>query len=277
MRNVSMLITVLMLLTTWSFSQDHKTKVKGIIEPYPVAITFDKTVNLIFPYSIVSVDRGSAEVLVQKVPQAENVLQLKADTKDFEPTNLTVISGEGSLYSFILHYDENPNWLNLKIEDLEIPAAQLVAMEGAASEAVLKEAGKRIASKQAFLKRLDHSADQMKLCVDGIYIHQDIVYFQLAISNDSKISYDVSQFRFYTRDNKQSKRTARQETELLPKYINGNNQRIEGTSKQAIVFAFDKFTIPDKKHLRIEIQELNGGRKLELKVRNKDILKARSL
>ena len=277
MRNVGIIITLLVLFANSSFAQHHRTKVKGIIEPYPVAITFDKTVNLVFPYSIVSVDRGSSEVLVQKVPQAENVLQLKADNIGMAPTNLTVITGEGSLYSFLLHYEDDPLWLNLKIEDLEIPAAQLVRIEGAASEAVLQEAGKRIAGKQAFLKKLHHSADQMQLRIDGIYIHQDILYFQLAISNNSQINYDVSQFRFYIRDSKRSKRTARQETELLPKYINGNNKRIEGSSKQVIVIAFDKFTIPDKKHLRIEIQEVNGGRKLVLKVRNKDLLKARTL
>lgn len=277
MKKAGIIITALLFLANWGFAQDSKTKVKGVIEPYPIAISFDKTINLIFPYSIVTVDRGSAEVLVQKAPQAENVLQLKADNKGFEPTNLTVITGEGSLYSFLLHYDQEPVWLNLKIEDLEIPAAQLVKIEGAASEAVLWEAGKRIAGKQGFMKRLDHKADQMQLSVDGIYIHHDILYFQMSISNNSKINYDVSQFRFYIRDNKQSKRTARQETELLSKYIIGNSKRIEGASKQVLVIAFDKFTIPNKKHLRIETQETNGGRKLELKIRDKHLLKARTI
>lgn len=36
-------------------------------------------------------------------------------------------------------------------------------------------------------------------------------------------------------------------------------------------------TIPDKKYLKIELQEQNGGRGLELEVRNKTILKARKI
>ncbi|OJV54340.1 MAG: conjugative transposon protein TraN [Bacteroidetes bacterium 43-16] len=230
-----------------------------------------------FPYSIISVDRGSSEVLVQKVPQAENVLQLKADTKEFEPTNLTVITAEGSLYSFLLYYDSEPLYLNLKVQDLEIPAAQFVKIDGQQSEAVLYEAGRRIAVKQPFINRLKDQANAMSLSVSGIYVHNDVLYFQLSLENNSNINYDVSQFRFYIQDSKRSKRTARQELILDPLYVTGNIKRIEGGSKQTAVIAYEKFTIPNKKHLRVEIQEHNGGRQLELKIRNKDLLKARAL
>ncbi len=41
------------------------------IEPYPISISETKTTNVIFPYSIISVDRGSSEILVQKAKGVE--------------------------------------------------------------------------------------------------------------------------------------------------------------------------------------------------------------
>ena len=49
------------------------------IEPYSLQIGINKTTNLIFPYEIKSVDRGSRDVLVQKAKGIENVLQVKAN------------------------------------------------------------------------------------------------------------------------------------------------------------------------------------------------------
>ena len=61
------------------FSQSHNQTFKTtIIEPYHLAITYYKTTNLIFSFSITSVDRGSCDVLAQKTKGAENILQVKA-------------------------------------------------------------------------------------------------------------------------------------------------------------------------------------------------------
>ncbi|PZU80273.1 MAG: hypothetical protein DI528_22635 [Shinella sp.] len=44
---------------------------------------------------------------------------------------------------------------------------------------------------------------------------------------------------------------------------------------QDIVYALEKFTIPDAKRLHIEVFEKNGGRNLELSIRNKTIVNAK--
>ena len=44
-----------------------------------LAITYNKTTNLIFPYSVQSIDRGSKDILVQQPKGTENIVQLKAD------------------------------------------------------------------------------------------------------------------------------------------------------------------------------------------------------
>jgi conjugative transposon TraN protein len=275
------IIILLFALMTYSAKtasgQSSRTAINGIIEPYNIAISLDKTTNLIFPYAIKSVDRGSSDVMVQKVPNVENVLQLKAGTESLLPTNLTVITSEGALYSFMLRFNNNPGTLNFKVADLNIPVQQLAIIEGTTSEAVTKDIATRIAAKQGFIKGLEEKENGMALAVNGIYIHNDQLYFQVSIENNTNINYDIDQFQVFLKDSKQSKRTAVQQINLSPIYTIGNTSRIEGNAKNIIVLVMDKFTIPDKKHMKIEIQEQNGGRALDLKITNKQLLQAKTI
>jgi conjugative transposon TraN protein len=111
----------------------------------------------------------------------------------------------------------------------------------------------------------------------GIYIHNDLLYYQLRVANNSNVGYDVSGLRLSVRDKKVSKRTAVQELEVLPAYVHGNILKLEGNSESVLVYAVAKHTIPDKKYLAIQLMEKNGGRHLQLKVRNRILVKARPL
>ncbi|WON93756.1 conjugative transposon protein TraN [Sphingobacterium sp. UGAL515B_05] len=276
--NILLAVICLIFQATTIFGQDSRTRITGMIEPFNVGISYDKTTNLIFPYSIKSVDRGSADVLVQKAAGIENVLQVKAAVEDFQPTNLTIITAEGALYSFSLRYQPNPAFINLKVADLAIPSIPIVQFSPDIEyESQLKEIAQRIGNRQSFLSKINDDKNDMMIALDGIYIKDDQLYFQFSLENNSQINYDIDGFRLYIRDAKRSKRTASQEVELQPTYTYGNLKRIEGKSKQTIVLAIKKFTIPDKKYLKIEIQELNGGRQLELKISNKTLLKARTM
>src|SRR5881275_3044240 len=76
------------------------------ITPYRIDIGYNKTSNLIFPYAIKSVDKGSADILAQKASGVENILQIKAGEQNFKETNLTVITANGQFYSFIVNYSD---------------------------------------------------------------------------------------------------------------------------------------------------------------------------
>ena len=41
-------------------------------------ITTDKTTSLVFPFPVMHVDRGTKEVLVQKIKEAGNIILIKA-------------------------------------------------------------------------------------------------------------------------------------------------------------------------------------------------------
>ena len=73
-----------------------------------LSITTNKTTSLIFPFTIKHVDRGTRDILVQQVKEADNILLVKAAVKDFPQTNLTVITSDGSTYDFLVDYENKP-------------------------------------------------------------------------------------------------------------------------------------------------------------------------
>src|ERR1700751_5325199 len=78
------------------------------IDPLRLDISTSMTTNLIFPYAIKSVDRGSIDVLAQKAKGSENVLQVKAAKAPFKQSNLSVVTADGQLFSFLIDYAEYP-------------------------------------------------------------------------------------------------------------------------------------------------------------------------
>jgi hypothetical protein len=225
-------------------------------------IATDKTISLVFPYPIRHVDRGTKDVLVQPIEEADNILLVKAASKDFAPTNLSVVTGDGSVYSIAVSYGETSSWI------YRFPV-QLKTFVSTYANSILDNPKTIIGIKDA-------SWDMIAKVI-GIYIKDDVIYYQLDLQNQSPIDYDINFLRFYIRDKKKAKRTAVQENEITPLYVAGNISCLKANTHNSIVVALNKFTIPDAKYLAIEIVEKNGGRNLLMKVNNRKIIKAISL
>ncbi|XHR94313.1 conjugative transposon protein TraN [Mucilaginibacter sp. UC70_90] len=247
----------------------------SVIQPQRLAVTFSKTTNLIFPYPIKSVDKGSRDLLAQVAGGVENILQVKAAKQGFAETNLTVVTGDGRLYSFLVDYADNPALLNIRLDD-NIHSLQPDALFelNSDNEARVHDLAEQILLKKPLLKGPEDEASDIRMALSGIYIREDRLYLQLALENNSQINYDISQLRFYIRDKSQAKRTAVQEQELQPLQYAGNTEVIRGNSAQSIVAVLPKFTIPDKKLLYIGLMEKNGGRQLRLEIKNKVLMGA---
>src|SRR5680860_723621 len=141
------LIFTILLISTISlslFSQNDHTKVIAndrVIPSYYLEVTYDKTVHLIFPSAISYIDLGSSNIIAGKADGAENVVRVKAAIKDFkEETNFSVITDEGSFYSFIVNYSENPAKLNIEMKDF-IHDGKLVNRPNNSMEIYLSELG----------------------------------------------------------------------------------------------------------------------------------------
>src|SRR4051812_31287454 len=106
-QHVNTLLLILILLKVNCLGQTERGAI-SFIDPYPLQITYNKTTNLVFPYAVKTVDRGSSDVLVQKARYADTILQLKAGREGFRETNLSVVTTDGKLYSFLLQYAPSP-------------------------------------------------------------------------------------------------------------------------------------------------------------------------
>ncbi|PZX51503.1 conjugative transposon TraN protein [Algoriphagus ratkowskyi] len=239
----------------------------------PIEISERLTTNLIFPQPIKSVDRGSRSILVQRASEAENILQVKSENTELQISNLTVITDDGQFYSFAVSYAKAPEQLNLNI--LPKTTSQLAEFPvGQISEAEVREIAKKVSVKNRRIKPIRQRKYMTGVSLIGIYIAQDLLFFQIKLENQTNINYDIEQFRFFIRDNQKSKRTASQELEQIPIKILGNIDQIPAQSTETLVVALHKFTIPDQKHLGIELMEHNGGRHLNIKVKNHNIINA---
>ncbi|MEO7047796.1 MAG: conjugative transposon protein TraN [Ferruginibacter sp.] len=228
-----------------------------------ISLSTEKTSSLVFPFPIIHVDRGTSAILVQPVKESPSILLVKAGIKDFAETNLSVITSDGSLYDFVLRYDPAPGQLVFYAPSLSSPPVASYANS--------------ILDNPKTMRGIKDQKWDMDASIAGIYIKNEVIYYQLVIKNESPLDYDIDLIKFYIRDKKKGKRTAVQENEMKPLYVAGNTSQVKAYNSTSIVFALDKFTIPDAKYLAVELMEKNGGRHLAMRVSNRKILKATSL
>ncbi len=248
---------------------EQKTK------PTKLAITFNKTTSIVFHTVIKSVDRGSRDVMAQKAKGVENILQLKAAREGFPETNLTVITADGVIHEFTINYSRQPGDLVLSLGNTVNDDENPLIFETAMTETDLENYSKRILQSKRSIRLRTEGNHKVTLALTGIYIKENIVFYSFRIANRSNINYDIDYLRFFIRDKTKVKRTASQEVEQKPIYVFGNAHSVRGTSVENVVYALEKFTIPDAKRLVIEMFERHGGRHLKLSIKNKTIVNAR--
>lgn len=225
-----------------------------------ITATVDRTTNLVFSSPIIHADRGTKDILVQIVPESEKVIMVKAACRNFHPTSLSVLTGDGNLYTFIVNYDSLPSVLVYSI----FPVGTVGTDQYAIS----------IVNRPSVLHGIKDRSWGIHSKLSGIYVRDSLLFFQLQLENRSTILYDIEQFRFYIRDKKNSKRTTEQEIELQPICRKGFYSKIAARDVLQVAVAFGKFTLPNAKTFIIEITERNGGRNLRMKVNNRKLMKA---
>ncbi len=270
-RTVVMMYVI--LFTIGAFAQHTSKNYFVNIESDSVSIGYSKTTNIVFPYAIKSVDLGSQDILVQKAKGLENILQIKAAKREFIQTNLTVVTADGKLYSFVLSYNEQSPQLNLSINKTKAEGQEIYFSDEGRNGEEIEEYSKLAFYDKKKIRGENENKHDIKLQLNGIFIQKNMMYFRIAVRNNSTITYDIDQLRFFIRDTKKVKRTASQEIEILPFYILNDVAAIDEESENTFVFALPKFTIPEEKYLAIQLMEKNGGRHLELDVKNKKIEK----
>lgn len=297
MKNVILLILFFFYLLTKAIAQESKGDLFNglskafmddqIIPSYGFEVTFDKTSNIIFPAPISNIDLGSANLVGGKFPGVENVLRIKAAVRGFKTeTNFSVITKDGTFYSFNVRYVQEPAKLNVNVEDLvysfntdSTRQPAIYRKELGQTSTRLTELIMRTIYKQdkRRIKHIGAKAFGIQCLLRGIYCHEDLLFFYTDMKNLSNISYDIDFIRFKIVDKQVMKRMAIQETTIAP--VDAFNQvtTVVGGKRERTVFVFEKFTLPDGKQLLIEVFEKGGGRNFFFRVDNSDLTLARGV
>ena len=261
-----------------------RTQIAGRhITPYRIGVPFSKTVHILFPSEVRYVDLGSTDIIAGKADGVENVVRVKAAVRDFPgETNFSVITGDGSFYSFLVSYKEEPEALNINM-DRWFPAGSSTGGSAVRLTELCEEDPSVIASLMYTVHRLDRRDLKhigcrqfgMQALLKGIYVHKDLLFLHISLVNSSHVPFDIDFVRFKVVDKKVAKRTAQQETYLEPVRTLNDLRRIEGKSKGRVVYAFQKVVIPDDKLIEVEIYEKGGGRHQRFHIENGDLVDAR--
>ena len=260
-----------------------------MIPPHGLEVTYDKTVHILFPASVKYVDLGSEDLIAGKADGAENVIRVKAAVKNFKKeTNMSVITEDGSFYTFNVKYAKEPLMLNIEMADF-IHDGEAVNRPNNAQEIYLKELGSespmlvRLIMKSIYkqnkreVKHIGCKRFGIQHLLKGIYTHNGLLYFHTEIKNQSNVPFDVDYVTWKIVDKKVAKRTAVQEQVILPLRAQNYATCVPGKKSERTVFTMAKFTIPDDKCLVVELNEKNGGRHQSFVIENEDLVRANTI
>ena len=273
----------------WFEGLSRKIGFSQMIPPHGLEITYDKTVHVIFPSPVRYVDLGSTDLIAGKADGAENVIRVKATTKNFrQETNMSVITEDGNFYSFNVKYADEPLLLNVEMCDF-IHDGETVNRPNNAMEIYLTELDNesprlvRLIMKSVYerdRRRIRHIGCKrfgVQFLLKGLYSHGGLLYFHTQIKNTSHVPFDVDFVTFKIADKKLVKRTAMQEQVVYPLRAYNYVTRVDGRKSECTVFALPKFTIPDGKKLVVEMYEKQGGRHQTFELENEDLVQAETI
>ena len=273
----------------WFEGLSRKIGFSQMIPPHGLEITYDKTVHVIFPSPVRYVDLGSTDLIAGKADGAENVIRVKATTKNFrQETNMSVITEDGNFYSFNVKYADEPLLLNVEMCDF-IHDGETVNRPNNAMEIYLTELDNesprlvRLIMKSVYerdKRRIRHIGCKrfgVQFLLKGLYSHGGLLYFHTQVKNTSHVPFDVDFVTFKIADKKLVKRTAMQEQVVYPLRAYNYVTRVDGKKSECTVFALPKFTIPDGKKLVVEMYEKQGGRHQTFELENEDLVQAETI
>jgi conjugative transposon TraN protein len=241
-----------------------------------ITVCETKASHIICPEKVSYIQVGDqSKIIAEVVPEHTNMVRIKA-LEPFEGESSLTIVSSNKVYSLFVEYG-NTMQISYQLESFH---SVKTGDTGSAilPEYLLKELSYQILSKEKkHINKRKTKKDGIKFQLTNIYLKQDILFFELEITNTTNMGYDVENFHWWIDDKKQYKSTNVQEYQVEPDYQHYNIKYIPAKTSLREVFVLPKLTIPDKRILRIEILEKalgNTGRKLTLDIQNKDILEA---
>lgn len=246
------------------------------IGSYSLQVSERYTTNLIFPFAIFQVDLGTGDVIGKKLGRAENVLLLKANTPHFLPTNVSVYLENGALYSFRVSYSDTLRTFNYMFRgDTSGKVSSPVIFSGPGMDARKMKDDARLLRKGRQFLHVGASDGKVRLVLKSAYLKDRLLWLSFKAHNHSLIDFRPDVMRFSIEDRKRVKRTAVQSIGITPVY-NPQGDCLAGGSQNMLAVAFTPFTIVPGKNLVVDWSEPNGGRRIRLLIKGRELLRVRN-
>jgi len=194
-----------------------------------------------------------------------------------EASNLLIVTDDGQVYSYILKYAEQLPKLNYFMSKTESigtevpllvkPKPKQIALDSmekslayykSFSKYLLKTNPKRLASKKR---------NGIKLQLQKMVYHKSVTFLVMEVSNTSGITFETNFLKVYSVSGNKKRKASYQRLEMKPIYICNHPYRIWNGQLLRFVYVLPKYVLGDKEKLLVELQELNGGRKVKLETR----------
>lgn len=227
-----------------------------------IHVSTERTLSITFPVSVSHIDLGSTSINARLVGPGSRIVLVKGVERDFEKTNLTVVTTNNEVYTFNVAFTEAPMQDAITVGEKTAAPAQYAA--------TILDNGRRLLG-------VNDASGGVYGQLRGIYVRDSIVYLHLKLDNATAIGYEVAAIRFVLLNKQGIKRKAQQEITLTPISFHGNNQKVAPHGNTTFVSVLPKFSLAGRRRLQIQILERSGERNLELTVPARQLSKAVSL
>ncbi|TYA89177.1 DUF4138 domain-containing protein [Seonamhaeicola marinus] len=190
-------------------------------------------------------------------------------------SNLLTITGDGQVYSYILKYKDSISKLNYFVSERQSignekpEPAKKVPMEKNRSDSrikyyqkfsdyLLKNDPKRIASKRKYGIKLQ--------LLELVYDNAE-VYMVFDLDNNSGIDFEVDYLNVFRVNGDRKSKSSFQKLHMEGKYEHNKPKVIKDKASVQFVYVLPKFVPGKNEKMLVELNELNGNRKIVLKHR----------
>ena len=227
-----------------------------MIPPHALEVCFEKTTHIIFPSEVVYVDLGNENLVAGLADGAKNVLRVKSAFKSFkQETNLSVITDDGSYYTFNVKFAKEPLLLSIEMTDF-LHDGESVNRPNNAQEVFLERLGSESPMLVKLIMKSIHKQNKREIkhigskrfgvqfLLKSIYANNGLLYFHAELKNTSNIPFDIDFVSFKIVDKKVIKHTAMQEQVLEPLRAQNYVVVVPAKSSERTVFALEKYYCP---------------------------------
>ncbi|MCX2681877.1 DUF4138 domain-containing protein [Galbibacter sp. EGI 63066] len=190
-------------------------------------------------------------------------------------SNLLVVTDDGSVYSYILKYAKTLPKLNHFVpksasigKEMPVKAIPKTSQKKLDSVARRLEYFKRfgdylIKSKPKRIKTKRKKG--IKLQLQKIAYNSSETYLVMEIANNSGIAFEVDFLNVYGVSGNKKRKASYQKLLMKSIYTYKMPSKVWNSQSFRFVYVLPKFVLGDKEKLQLELQELNGSRKVTLK------------